>query len=210
MKSSVDRNTTKDGKYIVKIGFRSTDPDDKSWSGWFASYLTSVGARVTYQHVELMFSDHNVTSVTQSPGTVHHDLTKLMSNRKYSRFYELSVTWEEEQRMQSYARKASKEKIPFNKCGMYWNFIPYCFSIDMRENAFFCSEYVVTLLQQIDLVSELVAYETSPNDLYIALENDSNFKTTMNDKFIGFYKNHNNISVNACTTPNKKHGLKNK
>ena len=33
MKNSVDRNTTANGKYIVKIGFRSTDDNDDSWMG---------------------------------------------------------------------------------------------------------------------------------------------------------------------------------
>ena len=211
MKNSVDRNTTKNGKYIIKIGFRSTDCQDTSLTGKIATYFTSNGTRVTYQHVELMFSDQHVTSITKVPGTIHYDLQKLMSNKQYSRFYELHVTWDEEQRMQNYAENAFKEKIPFNKCGMYWNFIPYCFTVNRQEKAFFCSEYIVKLLQEIGRVPNLISYKTSPNELFVALENDEEFMVSMNTKFINFCDNLTTLPKITNTTvavTNKKHGLK--
>jgi len=211
MKKSIDRTMIKN-KFVIQIGFRSADKTDNSWTGYLATYFTSINSKHTYTHVEMRFSDGTVTSITQKPGTIHYLQGKMMSHHKYSRFYELHVTWDEEQRMQNYAENAAREEIPFNKCGMYWNFIPCCFPIDKKGKAFFCSEYIVTLLQLIDHLPDLDPHTTSPNKLFEAIENDPNFKSSYNTVFVEKIRNNNNnnIKINSNTKIVKKHRIKNK
>ena len=84
--------------------------------------------------------------------------------------------------MEVFAKSCVKDKITFNKCGMHWNFIP-CLSSFAYTNggkSMFCSEYITKLLQTIGYLAELDPSTTSPNDLYLAMQNSKNIK-------IGFF-----------------------
>jgi len=224
MRKSIDRAMV-GKKFVVKIGFRKADKDDKSWMGYFAKYFTAIESKHIYEHVEMRFSDGIVTSITQKPGKIHYLKDKMMSHWKYSRFYELYVTWDEEQIMQSYAENAARNEIPFNKCGMYWNFTPCCFPIDKKGKAFFCSEYIVTLLQLIGLLNDLDSYTTSPNKLFETIEKHPDFKSSYNAVFVDKIhsiigsNNNNNNNNNSNNSNNKSikitnikqsHGIKHK
>jgi hypothetical protein len=164
----------------------------------------------------MRFSDGIVTSITQKPGKIHYLSGKMMSHHNYSRFYELHVPWTEEQQMQNYAETAARNEVPFNKCGMYWNFIPFCFSVDKKGKAFFCSEYIVTLLQLIGYLSYMDPCTTSPNKLFEAMESDNNFRSSYNAVLVEKIHsiNNKNSGKNSSNNNNnrivKKHGLKTK
>jgi hypothetical protein len=177
-----ERNLTKNGNRIIKIAF--LELCDDSLVTKCASYLTANETEKSFSHVELMFSDGTVTSITQHPGFVHYDSNRYLSNTSYKYFFEIYVSPKEELVMDTYAKSCVNNKITFNKCGMYWNFIP-CLSYFAYTNggkSMFCSEYVTKLLQTIGYLSNLDPSKTSPNDLYLAMKNCKSVKIGFNSK----------------------------
>ena len=170
-------------KVKIVIGFFSPQDDNSIFnylaSCWTRSALTNGR---TYSHVEMRFSDRATTSVTQNPGIVHYEKGRLLSNSGYRCFYEIEVDTELEKLIQEYAQKCAERRVPFNSVAVYWNFLPIlsCFPIRAEDNAYFCSEYITTLLHKIGFCSELVAATTSPNDLYLALKNNPYAEPTFN------------------------------
>lgn len=173
MKKTRPRHTTRDGRRIVMIGFRTPGTGDTSLFNRVASWITSSGTGVVYSHVEMRFSDGTVTSITESLNQVHYDDTRVLSAGEYKSFFEIHISPEQEDVMQIYAKKMAEAAVPFNKCGMMLNFWPCCLSccvVRKKGDAYFCSEYVTDLLQLIQYVPELDASRTSPNALHAALE----------------------------------------
>lgn len=212
MKTSVERRKTKAGKYIVVIGFRSVDKEDNSWTNYFASWITSSNTtRHIYTHVELRFSDGYVTSITNDPGVVHLLEGKLMSNRKYSRFFEIHLSFAQEQKMRAYAERAKEENIGFNACGMYWNFIPCaCFTISGGGRKVFCSQYITELFQEIGLLTDLIPEKTSPTALFEAMSNDGAFKNSYNEAFVKKLQSIKRAAPQIKRVLPKRSGLKKK
>lgn len=175
-----ERKVTKTGLRIVCVGFYSPEFDpsiangNAGWMNRLASWWTSNDQGLVYSHVELRFSDGALTSITRNPGTVHYipsQIGRLLSNPGYNSFWELYCTAEQEEAMQRYAMECARVGIPFNGTAQYWNFIPglSCLPIRAQGSAFFCSEYVTTLLQRADFLQELDAATTSPTQLHDAL-----------------------------------------
>ena len=170
---------------IVKIAFYKQDSENVSFSDWVATLLTTRPGEKVYSHVELVFSDGHVTSVTQNPGYVHYEKRKQLGNPRYSLFYEIHMPKKSEWEMQQYAKAAFENRVEFNKVAMYWNFMPCmsCFAIQSNGKSFFCSEYIVTLLQRAGYLTELNAHLTSPSELmYVMKQKPKKFLTSLNDK----------------------------
>jgi hypothetical protein len=170
-------------KKTITIGFFTPPPDDASWVSrmvacWSAS--KNGGRRHVYSHVELRFSDGAVTSITQSPGYVHYETNRLLSNVGYRCFFELSIDASLELAMQQYAQECARQQISFNRLAMYWNFIPCLPPIYSNGQSFFCSEYITTLLQMCNACSELTPALTSPTDLYESLKGNPHVNVTFN------------------------------
>lgn len=195
MKQQVDRNYY-GKKRVMKIGFKKKDENDDTWSGCVGGRLTDVDGLFDYIHVELIFSDDIVTSITRDPGCVHYDERKALSSLRYSRFYEFYVSPEEEEIMQLYAKNAYERKTSFNQKGLFWNFllrpIPCFGHCIVREegNLFFCSEYIVTILQTVGLMISLDPALSSPNDVFH--ECYSHPKFYKETSFLGNRKKRNN------------------
>ena len=181
MKESVDRNLTRSGKRIVRIAFFEPDDRNGTMLGSVAAFCTANKTGRTFSHVEMMFSDGAVTSVTQDPGVVHYDETRLLSNPRYRHVYEIYINPKEERVMVAFAKDCVRRRVGFNKCAMYWNFIPCCIAIRRNGSEYFCSEYITQMLQSIGYVPDLDPAVTSPNDLYLALK-ESGVKTGINEK----------------------------
>jgi len=165
--------TTKEGKRIVKIGFRTPKATDTSFFNRAASWITNTGTGRIYSHVEMRFSDGVVTSITETTNKIHYDDTRVLSAIEYKSFFEIHISPEQEEVMQIYAKKMADAEVPFNKWGMMLNFLPCCFfsccAVRKQGRAYFCSEYITDLLQLIQYVPELDASRTSPNALHAAL-----------------------------------------
>lgn len=130
----------------------------------------------------MMFSDGSVTSITADPGKVHYDESRFLSNPSYRYFFEIYLSRHQEQAMEAYARACAEREIPFNKSGMYWNFVCPCIPIRKEGKALFCSEYVTRMLQTIGYLPDLDSAKTSPNDLYLALKNCRDVHVGVNTK----------------------------
>jgi hypothetical protein len=183
------RNLSRSGKRIVRVAFMEPNDLENSLMSRMASCLTANDTGKTYSHVEVMFSDGAVTSITQNPGTVHYDDTRFLSNPRYRCFFETYLTAKQEDAMQAFARSCAAREVPFNQCGMFWNFIPCCFKVRKTGDAYFCSEYVTQLFQTIGYLADLDPATTSPNDLYRQLKNDDLFKKGINEKLF-YVKKH--------------------
>ena len=170
-------------KVKVTVGFFSPPADDTSIFNKIAScWSTPTSNNRMYSHVELRFSDGAVTSITQSPGIVHYDTSRMLSNSGYQCFYEIEIDLEIEKAMQAYAKMCAEKKIPFNRIAVYWNFVPIlsCMPIKANGDAYFCSEYITTLLQKAGFCADLDPATTSPNDVYMSLRNDPYADATFN------------------------------
>jgi len=205
------RNTTRSGQRVVKIAFFRPDETNRSFLGSVASCMTANESGKTFSHAELIFSDGSVTSITQDPGVVHYDQTRMLSNPRYRCFFELHVSPREEKVMEMYAQACALDEVEFNGCGMYWNFLPCCgslFTVRKQGKAFFCSEYIVTLLQRIGYLTELDPATTSPNDLYLAVKHIEGIAVGLNEKMYRLQKPPNSIFI--APPRQKSTGLKHK
>jgi hypothetical protein len=192
----VPRDVTKDGRHVIKIGFFTPHQQQQqqeqpsctacfySIASWWTSVPQDEGRH--YSHVELRFSDGCVTSVTQDPGTVHYINDKMMSSKGYRCFYQIAVSPQDEAIVQERAKWHAENKTPFGKTAMYWNFLPVLRNVPIRsqETSFFCSQYITTLLQMINLVPELDADLTSPNDLWRVLKGASYASISFNRELV--------------------------
>lgn len=175
-------------KKTITVGFFSPVNDEETGCfSWLASKVTSANGEL-YSHVELRFSNGMVTSVTREPGHVHYE-ERLLSNSGYRSFFEIDVDPSVEEIIQEYAQKCASKKIPFNAIGMYWNFLPLCgrWAVHREGTAFFCSEYIATLLQMAYFCPELDPATSSPTDIWISLKNDARAQITFNK--VLYYKN---------------------
>lgn len=172
----VPRARAHDGRGIILVGFfrpvtqPQTGPACASCVTAMAAWWTMREGR-SYSHVELRFSDYTVTSVTQN-STVHYE-PRVLSNPGYTCFFRIPVSAEQEQRMQQMAREYCERRIPFNKAGFWWNFLPLVgarMPLRREGSAVFCSEYITRLLQAGDLLPDHLDSATiSPTDLYMLL-----------------------------------------
>lgn len=147
---------TAQGTPIIQIGFF------KSLSNWLGQ---------TYEHVELRFSDGTVTSITRDPGRVHYSKGRLLSNPKYSCFFQIAIDPETEAYVQRMAEKAaSDESVRFSYVAMVWNFFPLtrCYPL----SGTFCSQYITKLLHAMDIATHLNPQTTSPDDLFETLKRE--------------------------------------
>ena len=162
------RHTTNTGLHVIKLGFFNVS-DEGSCISTMVNWWTGGN----YGHVELRFSDGHTTSITESPGTIHYDPGKLLSNPNYRCFFEIAIDARKEAHMQDIAKRCYEAEIPFSKMAMIWNFLPIVgWCLPMRSdgrNFFFCSQYITRLLQEGGLFMHLDADKTSPNDLYRAV-----------------------------------------
>jgi len=178
------RRRTRDGKRIIEIAFATPAETNDTFVEKTASCITGSPEGQVFCHVEIRFSDGYVSSITADPGKVHYQQGRMLGNPAYKRFFSLYVSPQDEKSMQSYAHHAAKREIPFNKMGMYWNFLPclnYVWTVRKNGEAFFCSEYITTLLQLTGRLSELDAAKTSPTALYIAIKGMKDAHWTVNN-----------------------------
>lgn len=183
------RQETVHGKRVIQLAFVKPNPETSGLMSRIASWLTAQpGSRHTFSHVELRFSDGFVTSITEDPGVVHYEDGRLFSNSRYRSWLELHVTPQEERLMQGYAQAMYEKQVPFNKMGMYWNFIPCCacFPVRRTEDAFFCSEYITMVLQQGGYFLELDPATTSPTMLHKALQSSGEAKMSFNSELYNY------------------------
>jgi len=136
-----------------------------------------------FAHVEVIFSDGKVTSVTQGGG-LHYDDNKLCQNEGYDTTISLHLTMQEESRMQKFAEEQFDSKPGFNLLGLYWNFWPIfrCCPVHRDGKKYFCSEYITTLLQQCGILEDMDPSTISPNMLYILLMISGKAKIGFNQK----------------------------
>ena len=173
----------KNAKKTITIGFYKTQLNNNSLINKLATCWTAKpNSEHVYSHVELRFSDGSTTSITQDTGYVHYDKNRTLSNAGYTCFYEIDIDETIETIVQEYAMQCNERKIPFNTWAVYWNFLPICSNYPIRANtkAFFCSEYITTLMHKINQCPELIPELTSPTDLYISLKNNPQFAITFN------------------------------
>ena len=165
----------------ITIGFLS-----KPQSGVinkFTDWYMSVKGETSYHHVELMFSNNNVTGITRIGKTVHY-YDKSFGNPQYTRFFKVKVTGKVETKMIRFARKKCKEKIPLGQMKMYWNFSPCgtCITLPRSNESYFCSEYITELLQIAGFFPEFNPETTSPTMLAAAMRNNNQFGPGVNEK----------------------------
>lgn len=122
-----------------------------------------------FGHVELRFSDGHVTSITRDPGVVHYDCDRILSNSNYSSFFEIDLTEQEESLMQQLAKWHHDQETPFGHVRMYFNFLCKCCPV-RGPKRLFCSQYIVMLLQNANMLMDLDPDTTSPDALYGALK----------------------------------------
>lgn len=191
-----ERETSQDGKRrVVKVLFYKSENDkfrqekDKAaktsccfclptpsyiGSGVKKWYLKRYweGRLISYGHVELMFSDGTVTSMT-GKGGLHYDKQKMLSNTGYSATLDIMVTPEEEAAMQYFAERLHKSgQVQFNQLGQIWNFWPVLSWFPVRtknEDYFFCSEFITAILQRGDVMLGITPGSIDPNSLYYYL-----------------------------------------
>ena len=62
----------------------------------------------------------------------------------------------------------------YDSSGALFSWLPFKSSEhERRKKSYFCSEFVVTALQRIDMISGMDALHTTPNALYASLPNDT-------------------------------------
>lgn len=174
----------KEKKVTITIGFYRPEQLDVCSS---CLYSHKTDAKRIYTHVELRFSDNSITSITRDPGTVHYfKAGKDLSRQGYTCFFEIDVNSSLELAMKDYAQDCADKEIPFNYWGMYFNFIPILntfYTYDSECTSFFCSEYIVHVLQKGGMFGDLIPHLTTPNMLYEALKNspitDISFNKTL-------------------------------
>lgn len=202
MRTTVPREQTSDGQFqVVRVMFyekaRDTlDRKDEGSTGCFCRGLKgygescvrwwlrrySDGRALNYEHVELMFSDGAVTSMTQKGG-LHYDRSRLLSNAGYM-CLAVYVTAEQEARMQRFALAQEENKPQFNKLGYYWNFLPLLgrFPVRQGDSHFFCSEYVTCILKCGGFLEWANPATTDPNTLFVYLKNSEQGVISFNTK----------------------------
>lgn len=196
MKTVIPRRRTRDGRREMRLAFYKTTPDrmdadecsccmkttfcccfcmgntcyGREWWRDLVTWWVSVDGE-SYAHVEIMFSDDHVYSITQVGG-VHYTRDRMLSNHGYDMFLKIALTDEQEDKIQAFAEKTYKEQPEFNQMGYYWNFLPGLRNFPLRRNGerFFCSEMITTALQEGGLVDNLDATTTSPTDLYFEVK----------------------------------------
>ena len=166
------------GDPVVQLAFFTMSKDHsylkQKWTQ-FTAWLTGqyIDGNRFYDHVELRFSEGQVTSVNYVHGKVYMADEKLLDRRGYSCFYELTLSKKDHQTLKKKALEFKDR--PFNLAGMMCNFLPglnRCFAQDYGGDQVFCSEYIVLLFQSIGYFTELEAHKTSPNDLFRAIVDD--------------------------------------
>lgn len=147
---------TAQGTPIVQIGF-------------FKSQSAFWGQK--YDHVELRFSDGTVTSITRNPGRVHYTSGRQLSNPLYSCFFQIAIDSEKESHVQIMAQNAAHDDtVRFSYAAMIWNFLPIGSCYPMQGT--FCSQYVTSLLKEMDMCKDLNPLTTSPDILFDNLKRD--------------------------------------
>ena len=174
----------------VVLAFYQEDPDNETHElkdhayqcQWFWTWFYRTRSRVTawwvrigehqYGHVELMFPDGAVTSTTEKTG-LHYDYDKLLSHTNYSTFISVEVTQDAVYRMQQFA--SERVGRPFNSNGRLWNNVRClrnCFGVvDTEDRSYYCSEFILTMLQMADIGTALDARCINPTQLYCYLVN---------------------------------------
>ena len=172
------RELTQEGNPVITIGFFQPKEQREEF-GCFGNMVNSITSRWTmiqeghnFSHVELRFSTGETTSVTQN-SPVHYK-ERLLSNPNYTHFWKMTVTQAQEQEMMDMAKDYCNRQVAFNTRGMWWNFIPLlkCMPVQRDGRAVFCSEYVVMLLQRAGIMHGIKPALTSPNELYMYLQQD--------------------------------------
>ena len=105
-----------------------------------------------------------MTSITRDPGTVHYDEGRMLSNPKYRCFFQIAIHPKQEERIQTMAREYAQSGVKFSYLAMLWNFAPI--TRNWPIGGFFCSQYVTTLLQAVQIACDLDPRTTSPDDLF--------------------------------------------
>ena len=182
------RYVTHSGRPVVQVAFYSPEKqnmlqDDRGYCNVMnslAACWTSDGTNY-FSHCEIRFSNNKACSVTSKRvinwktgekigGYVHYKPRSFASN--YNMFIEFSVSQKQESLMIKRAKEYEKMRIPFNEAGMKLNFVaPFkWWPINRERRSFFCSELIVTLLQDIGMLKNLKPHATSPNNLFNELK----------------------------------------
>jgi len=200
---SIDPNRALKGH--VRIFFFTDDPDSSRheargnkrcsclltwWEKKFSSltdWLTRQGD-VCFGHVELMFSNEVVTSVSVAGG-VHFTADKYLSNPDYRNVRMVKMSIAAESAMYNEAKGCVGK--PFNVGGRAWNSIPFLRRltiVDGRKESFYCSEYVTHLLKiaaavdKSSLCADLDPRITNPTELYLYLKDSGTGLLDYNEK----------------------------
>ena len=153
----------------VTIGFFSPDSRENqqnSCISWMVKSWTN-GTRnpaLCFTHVELRFSDRMVISITNEG--IHYE-QRVLSSNGYSTFFKIDVSVKQEIEMKNLAQDIFNQKPTFNWVGLVWNFAPLTNHCAVtRQNAYFCTELIVMILQKADIFIGAIPHKTSPNQLF--------------------------------------------
>lgn len=137
----------------------------RNCGSWYFRRIS--GSRVvSFQHVEMMIDDRWVTSVTEKGGC-HLDETRVLSNPGYETLL-ISLRPAQARRMLEFAQR-NKECITFNRTGYYLNFLPVVGRISpcmAKKDSFFCSQYIVRLLNEAGKLKDVRGEYMDPTTLY--------------------------------------------
>lgn len=145
--------------------FYKVAPDEESLVNRAAACLTGNDGM---SHVELRFRNGESLSIFQEE-------TVFLKKRGYSnpnyRIVDLNVSTSSEQRMYNFARLQVGKR--FNRRGLYLALLPWPFrpkSVGHTTNGrWFCSELIVTTLQQGGMLTTVDCSSASPNSIYRAV-----------------------------------------
>jgi hypothetical protein len=118
-----------------------------------------------YVHVDVMFSDGWTTSIC-SNGTVFFEPRTLRNTKK--KMLAINVTHSQEHSMRKFASQCMRTNVPFNHAGFYRCAFPLIWR-RCTDDRFFCSEYVLRLLQHAGHFREEEPGTCHPTKLFTML-----------------------------------------
>ena len=156
--------------------------ESRSWDERLSEWWTSIPGENTYCHVEVRFSNGYATSICRDPGIVHYE-RRVFSDPSYSCVYSFILSEREEQKLIRFARDAKRDEVAFDGVGMFWNFIPCMGRLpvpSLTQKSFFCSQYIVTLLNTVGIFRDIDPDTATPTMLAYTAKSSRRFRPATN------------------------------
>lgn len=132
--------------------------------GWDRNerFITNLTALATGRciHLDIKFDDGNATSIRMGETVSYHQMS--FSNPK-KHLMEFVIQKRDAETMKHFAQRAHKAAIPFNSKGFYRCWLPRMFTRKTTDDAYFCSEYICRMFQQIGFFTDIEAGACTPN-----------------------------------------------